>query len=195
MAGALIFLLVGPSGTGKTTLMKQTMAAMPDLQRYVTCTTRSPRPDEVDGVDYYFLSRAAFERLRQRGELVECQEFYGHLYGSRRADIEAAIAGDADRVSSTDVLGAETLQAAHPDNIVTVFIVPPDAQTLRARIRERENQTAEEIRLREERFDMEMAHAGRCQYAVLNRDLSVAQMNVESIVRAARCARYARSLR
>jgi guanylate kinase len=195
MAGGLIFLLVGPSGTGKTTLIKRALGDLPSLNHYVTYTTRPPRGDEKDGIDYHFVARAAFKALREQRKLVECQRFYGHWYGSLRDDIEAVISGDTDRISSTDVLGAKKLQRLYPKNVVTVFIVPRSAETLRARIKERPNQTSREIQLREERFDMEMTYAGRFKYAVHNDVLEEAVLNVESIIRAERCARYARTLR
>jgi guanylate kinase len=194
MAGSLLFILVGPSGVGKTTLMKRALKDFPDLQKYVTMTTRPPRPDEIEGQDYHFIDRAQFERLRAEGKMVESQEFYGNLYGSTYDNIEKAINGDVDRITSTEVLGADNLQRLYAKSTVTIFIVPPDAATLRGRIKERQGQTPQEILLREQRFDLEMSYAGRFKYAVLNADLEEAVLNVESIIRAERSARYARRI-
>ncbi len=197
MAGSLLFIFIGPSGVGKTTLINRALQDFSDLKKYITCTTRAPRPGETDGKDYHFFDRATFENMRARHKLVEWQEFYGNLYGSRFEDIRAALSGDVDMITSTEVLGAVKLQRRYPSRVITTFIVPPDPAILRARIKERQGETPQQILLREQRFDLEMSYCGRFKYAVLNEQdkLDEALLSVESIIRAERSARYARTLR
>jgi guanylate kinase len=200
MSGSLLFILVGPSGAGKTTLMKRALQDFPDLRKYVTCTTREPRPGEVEGQDYHFISRAEFEQMRAEHKLVECQEFFGALYGSSYTYIEKAISGEVDRITSTEVLGAETLQGLYPESVVTIFVSPPSLQAVRERRAERaretpEQDTPEQEALREERMQMELDHAGRFKYALVNGDLEEAVRNVEAIIRAERCLRFVRQIR
>ncbi len=195
MVGSLLFILVGPSGAGKTTLMKRAMADLPDLRRHVTSTTRPARPGEVHGQDYYFIDRATFDRLRAAGQFVEWQEFYGNLYGSTYDSIEASIGGDVDRITSLEVLGAETLQRLYPDNVVTVFVFPPSLDAVRDRRLGRDGHSSDQEQLRKARAEMEMSHAGSFKYAVVNDDLEEATRCVEGIIRAERCARRMRTIR
>jgi len=195
MAGSLLFILVGPSGVGKTTLLKQALADIPDLRKYVTSTTRPARPDEVEGKDYHFLTRAVFERMLAEGKMVESQEFYGNLYGSTYDNIEEAINGEVDRITSTEVMGAEALQERYPGNVVTIFVSPPSLAALRGRRAGRAEETAAQEALREQRTMMEMERAGRFRYALINKELNGAILNIESIIRAERCARFARQIK
>lgn len=200
MLRSLLFLMVGPSGSGKTTIIDEVRKQIPDLAKYVTCTTRKPREGEEDGVSYHFLTQRQFNKLRDSGQLVEWEDFYLASYGSRRSDIMKAIESTTDHMSSTDVMGALTLQALFPDNVVTIFVVPDDPATLRARIRKRledGQQTLEETIEREKRFDLEMVRAGCYRYAVYNAQghLDDAVRDVAAIVRAERCARFARQKR
>lgn len=200
MLRSLLFLLVGPSTSGKTTILERVRAELPDLAHYATCTTRRPRDGEVDGEHYHFLTQAQFDALRDDGQLIEWEDLYLVSYGSRRADIMAAVQGARDHISSLDVRGALTLQSLLPDNVVTIFIIPDDPATLRARIRDRlksHQQTLEETIERERRFDLEMARAGCYRYAVHNPNGRVedAVRDVTAIVRAERCARLARTVR
>ena len=192
MTGGLIFLLIGPSGSGKTLLISKALDELSDLQRYVTHTTRSPRPEETHGADYFFVSRDEFRALQQQKKLIGCQEFYGACYGSSVALLESMVAEGRDGIAAYDVLGAEELVTTYPDHIVTVFVLPQSADKLRDRLLERYGRVTEESRMRLERFDMEMSYAGRFKYLVQNTDLALAVADVQSIIRAERCARRAR---
>ena len=195
MAGSFIFVLVGPSGAGKTTLMKRALEDLPNLRKHVTYTTRPPRPGEIEGQDYHFVDRATLERLRDEGKLVESQEFYNNLYGSTCDSIAQAINGNTDGITSLEVLGAENLQALYPENVVTIFIFPPSLDMVRERREQRAGETTEQELVRSERTKMELSHAGQFKYALVNDDLEEAVRNVEGIIRAERCARYEQQIR
>jgi guanylate kinase len=191
MAGGLIFLLIGPSGTGKSSIIRNVLKSVPDLRRYTTYTTRPPRAGEVDGREYYFVDRDRFEELVEAGKLVEWQAFYGQLYGSSRELLESFLQNDVDGIAAYDVLGSKELADQYPNNIITIFILPPSAEALRTRLVERCGSETPEGRLRLERFDMEMAYAGRFKYVVQNTKLEQATTDVECIIRAEQCARLA----
>lgn len=187
----LIFLLVAPSGSGKTSIITRILEEFGDIKRFVTFTSRPPRQGERNGVDYFFVSPEQFSKLREAGELIESQEFYGQLYGSSRDQFNEFINGQVDGIAAYDVLGAQHLEKMFPKNIVTVFIIPPSLESVKARLVSRYGNESEG-RLRIERFSMEMEFAGKCKYVVNNDNLETAIQNVESIIRAERCFRQAR---
>jgi guanylate kinase len=183
----LIFLLAAPSGAGKSTILDGVIAQIPDLQKIVTNTTREPRPGEVEGEEYHFVTVEEFERMKAADELAEWQNIFGRQYGSSRARLESAIAGGRDLISGYDVLGSAELMKLYPDNVVTVFIKPPSVTELRRRLIGRHGEETEEVRERLERLDMEMSYAYSFKYVVCNVDLREAVSNVAGIVRAERC--------
>jgi guanylate kinase len=175
-----IFLLVGPSGGGKTTLIRRVAGAAPphpDLPafRFVPSTTsRPPRPGERDGVDYHFVSEGDFERLAAAGEFLEWQRVHGFRYGSSRARLLAATHDGGWGITSADILGAFKIKAALPDLVSTVFVTPSDASRLRDRIQERAPLSEAEMERRLGRVAMEMQLAHACDRLVLNDDLEQA---------------------
>lgn len=196
MARRLIFILVGPSGTGKTTLIQRMLQDYPDLRQHVTYTTRPPRPGEKDGLAYHFVSSAEFERMRSEGKMVEWNSHFENCYGSTYDSIAAAISGDFDRITSLEVLGAEKLQSIYPDDVATIFISPPSLEEARRRRREeRPDETPAQARERDDRAVMEMEHAGNFRYALVNDDLEAATINMAAIIRAERCARFVRDIK
>jgi guanylate kinase len=185
MGEGLIFLVAGPSGAGKNTIMKRVLFLLSDLEPIITHTTRARRPDEVEEVDHHFVTEEEFERLKSAGELAESQTMFGHQYGSLKRRLEWAIEQGVDLISDYDVLGAETLAKLYPDNVVTIFIwVPPEV--LLQRLIDREGEASPEIAKREDRQPMEMSRAPFFKYEVINVDLWEAVCNVVSIVRAER---------
>jgi guanylate kinase len=187
MREGLIYLLAAPSGAGKSTILDGVIAQIPDLQKIVTYTTREPRPGEVDGEEYHFVTVEEFERMKAADELAEWQTIFGHQYGSSRNRLESAIAKGRDLISGYDVLGSAELMKLYPDNVVTMFIKPPSVTELRRRLIGRYGEETEEVRERLERLDMEMSYAYSFKYVVCNIDLREAVSNVASIVRAERC--------
>ena len=175
-----IFLLVGPSGGGKTTLIHRVTVGTPrhpDLPafRFVPSTTsRAPRPGERDGVDYHFVDEPEFDRLTADGEFLEWQRVHGYRYGSSRARLLSAVGGGQWGITSADILGAFKIKAALPDRVSTVFVTPSDPRRLRDRILERSPLSEAEVERRLGRVDMELALAHACDRLVLNDDLEQA---------------------
>jgi guanylate kinase len=183
----LIFLLIAPSGAGKSTIIEQAIGDLSGLERIVTYTTRERRPGEVEGHEYHFVTTEEFERMKAAGELVEWQSFYGHQYGSLRTRLESAIADGQDLIGAYDVLGSLELMQEYLDQVVTIFILPPSVDELRRRLIERYGEETDEGHIRLERLQMEMDHALSFKYVVSNIDLEEAVRNVSGIVRAERC--------
>ena len=130
---ARVFVITGPSGVGKGTLIRGLMERIPALQLSVSATTRAPRPGERDGVDYHFLSRQDFERRVRAGEFVEHADYAGRRYGTLRSELEQRVRAGVPVVLEIEVQGARQVRAAVPD-AVQVFIAPPSLEALRARL-------------------------------------------------------------
>jgi guanylate kinase len=186
MREGLIFLLVAPSGTGKSTIIDHVTSDVYNLERIVTHTTRARRPGEVEGLEYHFVTTGEFERLKAAGDLAEWQAFYGHQYGSSRRRLDIAIARGLDLIGAYDVLGSLELTDKYPRNVVTIFILPPSVEEVRRRLVRRYGEHTDEGRVRLERLEMEMSHAYSFKYVVSNVDLREAVRDVSGIVRAER---------
>lgn len=178
--GAL-FVVSGPSGSGKTTLLHAALEAVPGLEFSVSATTRAPRAGERDGVDYHFVTRAAFERLLEEGALLEHAEVYGNFYGTPRAPVEAALAEGRSIVLDIDVQGAAQVRAAHPE-AVSVFVLPPNLAAIEARLRARglDDDTIVARRVRE--ADEQLAEAAEYDYLVMNDDLPSAHTQFQAVL-------------
>ena len=139
----VLVLISAPSGAGKTTVSQRLLAAIPGMERVVTCTTRAPRGGERNGVDYHFLDRETFERRVAAGEFLEHAEVYGHRYGTLRSSVVERLEAGVDVVLSVDVQGAESIRAVSERDsviggaLVSVFIMPPSLAELERRLRGR----------------------------------------------------------
>ena len=193
MREGLIFLLSAPSGAGKSTILTGLVSELPDLEKIVTYTTRKPRRGEVDGEEYHFVTEEEFERMKAAGELAEWQTIFSNQYGSSKTRLESAIEEGRDLISGYDVLGSAELMNLYPQNVVTVFILPPGMAELRRRLIERYGKETEKVGERLERLKMEMSYAYLFKYVVSNIDLHEAVRNVAGIVRAERSLTSRRS--
>ncbi len=146
---ARVFVITGPSGVGKGTLIRGLMERLANLELSVSATTRAPRPGERDGVDYHFLTREQFDRRVADGEFVEHADYAGRSYGTLRSELEDRVRAGVPVVLEIEVQGARQVRAAMPE-AVQVFIAPPSLQALRARLvgRGTDDQTEVERRLR-----------------------------------------------
>ncbi|MFO1300318.1 MAG: guanylate kinase [Burkholderiaceae bacterium] len=180
-----LFVVAAPSGAGKTSLVRTLLADAPLMQLSVSFTTRTPRPGEVDGRDYFFVDAAGFERRREAGEFLEWAEVHGNLYATSRAWIEDRIATGVDIVLEIDWQGAVQVQRLFPDAI-GVFIVPPSIGVLRERLTQRGQDTAEVIERRVVAAEAELKQAHRFQYVIINQDFASALADLRTIVDAAR---------
>jgi guanylate kinase len=153
-----LFVISGPSGAGKGTLLAELRKQRPDLGLTVSATTRSPRPGEVDGTSYYFLSDEEFRRRIAAGEFVEWAEVHGHLYGTLVSEVKRLLAKGHSLVLEIDVQGALNVRKVYPDAVL-VFIEPPSLQVLEERLRGRgtEDEASIELRLKNARHEMELA--------------------------------------
>jgi guanylate kinase len=183
MREGLIFLLSAPSGSGKSTIVNRVIAELPDLERIVTYTTRRPRPEEVPDEEYHFVTEEQFEQMKAKGQLAEWQTIFCNQYGSTKKRLESAIAEGRDLISGYDVLGAAELRDLYPENVVTIFILPPSVEVLRRRLIERYGRETHEMDKRLDRLKMEMSYKDSFKYAVRNIDLDKAVGEVSDIVR------------
>ena len=160
----------GPSGAGKTTVMKRVFqrCRLP-LKASVSATTRTPRPGESDGVDYYFLASEEFSNRRQRGEFLECFEVFGrgYWYGTLRSEVTSGLKAGKWVVLEIDVQGAQAVAERYPDAI-TIFVRPSSWEELQRRLRHRGTESEEAIERRLERAKVELLQANQYRHVVIN---------------------------
>lgn len=181
------FLIVisSPSGGGKSTLVSALLERVPATRLSVSCTTRPPRSHEIDGKDYYFISREEFERRRDEGEFLEWAEVFGNLYGTSRREVEKILAAGCDVILDIDVQGAAQIRQAAPE-AVSIFILPPSFSVLKQRLMSRRTETPEALERRLHVAGQEVLRYTEFEYVVMNDDLAEACTAVEAIVRAER---------
>lgn len=185
----LLLVLSSPSGAGKTTLTRRLLAAHPELTFSVSHTTRTPRTGEVDGRDYYFVTPATFDQMVQHGGFAEWAHVHQNRYGTARSEIERARQSHAGIVFDIDFQGARQLEAAYPDDLATVFVLPPSMEELRRRLVGRGTDKPEAIEKRFQQATVEIANYGLFQYLLVNDDLDRAYASLEAILGAERCRR------
>ena len=185
------FLLVlsSPSGAGKTTITRRLLERDPSLALSVSVTTRPPRPGEVDGRDYQFIDQANFDAMVAKSQLLEYARVFGHCYGTPRPPIEAALAAGRDIVTDIDWQGTQQLSQAMPDDLVKVFILPPDIPALLERLRNRAQDSDKIVADRMAKSAEELSHWPEYEYVIVNRDIDESVAEVEAIVGAERLKR------
>ncbi len=173
--------LSAPSGGGKTTIANALVAAREDVGYSVSATTRAPRPQERDGVDYHFVSRAEFERRVQAGEFLEWAEYGGERYGTLKADIEKVLAAGRHAVLDIEIQGARAVKQHYPEAVL-VFIVPPSADELLRRLGGPGGTRAASLGARLRRAVEELREAPLYDYVVYNADRTEAVAEVAAIL-------------
>ena len=163
----LLFVVSGPSGAGKDTLVDALRERMPRLRYSVSATTRDPRPGEIEGEHYFFVSRDAFEARRSQGGFLEWREYNENLYGTPRDFMESTLAQGYDLIMKPEVNGALAVKAAYPDAVL-IFLVPDRFSQLRERLLARRTETNEEIASRLEIAHQEMKFIRQFDYIVIN---------------------------
>ena len=174
-------ILSSPSGGGKTTIARLLLERRSDVGYSVSCTTRSPRPGEVNGKDYFFLSRDEFEARRAANEFAESAVVHGNLYGTLRGEVRRVLASGLHVIMDIDVQGARQFANAFPQSVL-VFLVPPSADVLIERLRARQTEDHAKLLVRLQSAREELREIGSYQYVVVNDDLEQAYMQVASIV-------------
>jgi guanylate kinase len=168
-----IFVISAPSGTGKSTVVEGLLHRFPHLAYSVSCTTRSPRVAEHQGVDYHFVDRDTFMSMRQDGEFVEWAEVHGELYGTPRQPLKEAVERGLDIVLDIDVQGGLAIKDAFPE-AVTIFLLPPSFEVLKERLAGRGTDSPEQIRIRLENARNELSYKDRYDHHIINDEVSKA---------------------
>ena len=180
---ARVFVITGPSGVGKGTLIRDLRERVPGLELSVSATTRGPRAGEAHGVDYHFLSPGEFAARAEGGDFLEHATFSGNRYGTLRSEIERTLDAGKSVVLEIEVQGARQVRAAMGDEAVLIFIAPPDPAVLRERLSGRGTDSAEAIERRLETAKQELEASQEFKHVVVNEDLGQAARELEEIVR------------
>ncbi|HYH61270.1 MAG TPA: guanylate kinase [Solirubrobacterales bacterium] len=178
-----VFVITGPSGVGKGTLIRDLRGRVEGLELSVSATTRDPREGEEDAVDYHFLSAEEFARRADEGDFLEHATFSGNRYGTLRSEIERTLDAGCSVVLEIEVQGARQVRAAMGDEAVLIFIAPPDPASLRERLAGRGTDSPEAIERRLETAKQELEAQQEFKHVVVNEELERAADELEDIVR------------
>ena len=176
-----LFVIAAPSGAGKTSLVRALLARSPDIEVSVSYTTRKPRPNEVDGRDYCFVDRAAFERLIAQDVLLEHAQVFDNFYGTSRERVGRALAAGRDVILEIDWQGARQVRARMPD-CTSIFILPPSRAELERRLRARRTDDDAVIARRLRDAALDMSHSSEFDHVIVNDDFDAAAAALERIV-------------
>ena len=189
-----LFVVVAPSGAGKTTLVDALLKREPNIRLSPSFTTRAPREGEKDGVDYFFVSRAKFEEMIAAGEFLEHADVYGNYYGTSRKWIERELAGDHDVLLEIDWQGAQQVRKLFP-HMAGIFILPPSLEELRKRLKSRGKDSPEAIEKRMASARHEISHVLEFEYIIVNENFEAALADLVAVVRGARVSRAQQAVR
>lgn len=185
----LMIVLSSPSGAGKTTLTRRLLAQDSQIAMSVSVTTRPPRPGERDGQDYYFITKDKFSELEADDQLLEHARVFDNYYGTPRAPVEDALAEGKDIVFDIDWQGAQQLTEAAADDLVKIFILPPNMRELEQRLRTRAQDSNDVIAKRMSKSEAEISHWAEYDYVLVNENVDRAMGELISIVTAERMRR------
>lgn len=190
MRKGLFFVVSAPSGTGKTTLCTRVLESIDNLKFTVSTTTRQPRPNEVNGIQYHFVSEEKFEAMRVANDFAEYANVYGNWYGTSKEELESNRELGKDLLVEIDVQGARALKSIYPDAVL-IFIHPPSFEDLRRRLLSRATDTEEVIMRRLSIAAQELAEMPHYDYLIENQILDAAVTDLKSIIIAERrrCSR------
>jgi guanylate kinase len=182
MTKGKLIVISAPSGCGKTTIAKAILVKYPTMLFSVSATTRSSRAGEVNGRDYFFLTRQEFEDCMRTGDLVEWEEIYGNYYGTLKSEIHRALDHGYSMMFDVDVKGALSIRRHFPNDSVLIFIKPPSMEVLKKRLENRKTENPETLKRRLDRVPMELKQGSQFDYQVVNDDLNTAVAEVSEII-------------
>ncbi len=182
MGKGKVFVITGPSGVGKGTLIERLLDTIPELELSVSATTREPRPGELDGHDYHFLTPEEFERRVEAGDFLEHAAYSGNRYGTLREEVERRLEQGRSVVLEIEVQGARQVRAAMPEAVL-IFIAPPDPEALRDRLEGRATDSPEAIDRRLRTAEVELDAQAEFPHVVVNDDLQNSASELERLVR------------
>ena len=185
----LLFVMSSPSGAGKTTLSRKLLAADKNITMSVSVTTRKPRPGEVEGKDYFFISMQHFEKMVEANELLEWATVFGNSYGTPRKPVEDALQAGRDVLFDIDWQGTQQLAQAMKEDLVRLFILPPTPDSLRERLISRAQDSSTVIAKRMAEAAHEISHWPEYDYVIVNDQIEVAHQQVTAILTAERLRR------
>ena len=170
-----------PSGSGKTTIVREILSRYPDFVFSISATTRKKRIAEKEGVDYYFISEEDFKKRVDNGDFVEWEKFYDYYYGTIKNIVDQNLNDGLTTVFEVDVKGAVSIKKVYPDAVL-IFIAPPSIEELKKRLIKRNTENEEDLKKRIARAEMELSYKDKFDYVVSNVDLSEAKKEVKNII-------------
>lgn len=176
-----LFVFAAPSGSGKTTIVRDVLKNFPQFVFSISATTRKKRPTEIDGVDYYFLTEEDFKKKINENAFIEWEKFYDYYYGTLKSQIDNNIVHSLNTVLEVDVKGAISIKKVYPESVL-IFIAPPSIEELKKRLLLRNTETEEDLKKRIERAEMELSYADKFDYVVINNNLEQAKEEVKKII-------------
>ena len=185
MMNGNLFIIAAPSGGGKSSLVAALLERDPALSLSISYTTRAPRPGEVNGREYHFVTLEAFHRMREAGEFLECAEVYGNWYGTSQNWIASTMAAGRDVLLEIDWQGAQQVRRLFPA-AVSIFVLPPSLQALKQRLKGRNTDSPEVIARRLAAMAEDVSHLAEFDYVIINNQFDEAAQDLQSIVRAQR---------
>ena len=188
----LLLVMSSPSGAGKTTLSRRLLAADANITMSVSVTTRAPRPGEVNGKDYHFISQRDFAKLRDAGDLLEYAEVFGNFYGTPKKPVVDALQAGRDVLFDIDWQGTQQLAQAMEGDLVRIFILPPSAEELRERLIRRAQDSSSTVAKRMAKAADEISHWPEYDYVIVNEDIIAAAAQIDAILSAERLRRHRR---
>jgi len=178
---AKLFVFSAPSGSGKTTIVRDVLKNHPEFVFSISATTRKKRSSEKENIDYFFITEQEFKKKADAGEFVEWEKFYDYYYGTLKSLVDGNLAKGLSTVFEVDVKGALNIKVAYP-NSVLIFIIPPSIEELKKRLIKRNTETDEDLKKRIERAEMELSFKDQFDYVVSNINLDKAKIEVEKII-------------
>ncbi|MFA6598047.1 MAG: guanylate kinase [Ignavibacteriaceae bacterium] len=176
-----IFVITAPSGTGKTTIIRSILKIMPDVVYSISATTREKRPNEQDGVDYFFIDKETFQQRIDDQQFVEWEKVYDYFYGTPKSFVKKVISEGKSVLLEVEVKGALAIKKVYP-GAVMIYLLPPSLEELEKRLRERKTESEMDFQKRIERAKMELSLKEKFDYFIVNNNLNTAILELKELI-------------